>query len=48
MPAHFGAYKEYWLKPFEYPLFNIVSAFLFFGGIVVASLRPVRSQDADS
>jgi hypothetical protein len=34
MPAHFGAYKEYWLKPLDYPIFNIVSATLFIAGLV--------------
>jgi hypothetical protein len=35
MPAHFGAYKELWLKPFEYPIFNLISASLFIGGLVI-------------
>ena len=39
MPAHFGAYQEYWLRPFEYPLFNIVAALLFLGGIVLIARR---------
>jgi hypothetical protein len=46
MPAHFGAYKEYWLRPFEYPGFNIISALLFFGGIAVVALRPVPAVDS--
>lgn len=47
MPAHFGAYKEYWLRPYEYPLFNLVSATVFFGGIVLVARRPLPSQAAE-
>lgn len=47
MPAHFGAYHEYWLHPFDYPLFNVVSALLFFGGIAISANRPTRSVSSD-
>jgi hypothetical protein len=39
MPAHFGAYKELWLKPFEYPVFNLVSATLFVAGWLTLARR---------
>lgn len=40
MPAHFGAYREYWLHPAEYPIFNTILAVLFVAGIVVIARRP--------
>jgi hypothetical protein len=46
MPSHFGAYKEYWLHPFEYPVFNIVCAALFVAGLYVAANRPRRPDAA--
>jgi hypothetical protein len=33
MPAHFGAYREYWLYPNEFPIFNLFSFSLFAGGL---------------
>lgn len=33
MPAHFGAYREYWLHPHEFPAFNLVAAGLFVAGL---------------
>jgi hypothetical protein len=33
MPAHFGAYREYWLHPVEYPIFNICSVAVFIAGL---------------
>jgi hypothetical protein len=42
MPAHFGAYREFWLHPFEYPGFNVVCALLFIAGTVVIARRPAR------
>ncbi len=41
MPAHFGAYREYWLYPFEYPVFNSILTALFIGGLVIAARRPL-------
>lgn len=35
MPAHFGAYQEYWLKPFEFPIFNAICGALFIAGVIV-------------
>jgi hypothetical protein len=29
MPAHFGAYREYWLYPLEYPIFNTIVTGVF-------------------
>jgi hypothetical protein len=46
MPAHFGAYQELWLKPFEYPIFNLVSASLFIGGLVVLARWKKPAQAA--
>ncbi len=40
MPAHFGAYREYWLHPLEYPLFNSIATLLFIGGLVTIARRP--------
>jgi hypothetical protein len=40
MPAHFGAYREYWLYPREYPLFNLVCFALFVLGIALIARRP--------
>ncbi|MFO1428097.1 MAG: hypothetical protein U1F11_14220 [Steroidobacteraceae bacterium] len=40
MPAHFGAYREYWLHPIEYPWFNIVCLGMFIGGLWIAAHRP--------
>jgi hypothetical protein len=35
MPAHFGAYREYWLYPIEYPIFNLISVSVFIAGLVI-------------
>ncbi len=40
MPAHFRAYREYWLYPAEYPIFNTIVATIFVGGIVLIARRP--------
>jgi len=40
MPAHFGAYREYWLHPLEYPIFNLIALALFIAGLVIAARRP--------
>ncbi len=34
MPAHFGAYQEYWLKPHEFPIFNAICGALFIAGVI--------------
>jgi hypothetical protein len=40
MPAHFGAYREYWLYPQEYPTFNTIAAALFVACVLVIARRP--------
>jgi hypothetical protein len=40
MPAHFGAYREYWLYPLEYPIFNAITSAVFVGGVVLIARRP--------
>lgn len=40
MPAHFGAYREYWLHPVEYPIFNLTCLALFAGGVLLIARRP--------
>jgi hypothetical protein len=40
MPAHFRAYREYWLYPAEYPVFNTIVAIIFVTGIVLIARRP--------
>jgi hypothetical protein len=40
MPAHFGAYREYWLYPAEYPIFNAIIAAIFVTGLVLIARRP--------
>ena len=40
MPAHFRAYREYWLYPAEYPVFNTIVAIIFATGIVLIARRP--------
>lgn len=44
MPAHFGAYREYWLHPDEYPVFNLVAFALFVGGLVLIANRPAPAS----
>lgn len=46
MPAHFGAYREYWLYPHEYPVFNAIVSLVFIGGIVLLARRPVKPTAA--
>lgn len=46
MPAHFGAYREYWLYPAEYPIFNTIVAFIFVTGIVLIARRPKPAAHA--
>jgi hypothetical protein len=44
MPAHFGAYREYWLYPFEYPVFNLVVASIFIAGLVLVARPPLPAH----
>ncbi len=46
MPAHFGAYREYWLHPVEYPIFNTFSVSLFVAGLWILTRRPVVAANA--
>ncbi len=46
MPAHFGAYREYWLHPDEYPIFNSIVTLLFVGGVVLIARRPKPQHNA--
>jgi hypothetical protein len=48
MPAHFGAYREYWLYPLEYPVFNALCAAVFVAGLVMAARRPLPQPGAKS
>ena len=48
MPAHFGAYREYWLHPAEYPVFNLACVAVFVAGLVVAARRPSAQPAARS
>jgi hypothetical protein len=48
MPAHFGAYREYWLYPLEYPIFNAILTALFIAGIVAIARRPLPQSTAKS
>jgi hypothetical protein len=45
MPAHFGAYREYWLRPAEYPLFAGVETLLFAFGVLLVA-RAARPRPA--
>lgn len=50
MPAHFGAYREYWLHPNEYPLFNAACFMVFMVGLLLLARRSrhsVAKSDAD-
>lgn len=47
MPAHFGAYRELWLYPAEYPTFNLVSVTLFVGALVLLARRPLPAQSGE-
>jgi hypothetical protein len=46
MPAHFRAYREYWLYPAEYPIFNTIVAIFFVTGIVLIARRPKPAANA--
>lgn len=46
MPAHFRAYREYWLYPAEYPIFNTIVAIIFVSGIVLIARRPKPAANA--
>ena len=48
MPAHFGAYREYWLYPLEFPIFNTIAFLLFVAGLAVIATRqrPAARLDA--
>jgi hypothetical protein len=46
MPAHFRVYREYWLYPAEYPLFNTIVAALFVVGVVLIARRPRPASNA--
>lgn len=46
MPAHFGAYREIWLKPFDFPVFNSIVFAVFAAGLVFFAKRPVPSRRA--
>lgn len=46
MPAHFRAYREYWLYPAEYPIFNTIVAIIFVTGIVLIARRPKPTASA--
>lgn len=39
MPAHFGAYREAWLYPDEFPIFNTFSVALFIGALWLVARR---------
>lgn len=43
MPAHFGAYREYWLLPEQYPVFNTVMALVFIGGVALIAREGRRA-----
>ncbi len=44
MPAHFGAYREYWLYPLDYPVFNTITSLAFIAGLVAVANRPVPAS----
>jgi hypothetical protein len=45
MPAHFRAYREYWLYPMEFPIFNTLTTATFIAGIVILA-RHRRTETA--
>lgn len=45
MPAHFGAYREYWLHPFDYPVFNLFVFAIFVAGLVAIAKRPLPKRE---
>jgi hypothetical protein len=44
MPAHFGAYREYWLYPLEFPVFNAIVTMIFIAGLVAIANRPAKAS----
>jgi hypothetical protein len=48
MPAHFGAYREYWLYPLEYPIFNAMLSTIFVAGIIAIARRPLPQSTTKS
>ena len=44
MPAHFGAYREYWLYPLEYPVFNTIATLVFVSALYMAANRPMPAS----
>jgi hypothetical protein len=44
MPAHFGAYREWWLHPAEFPIFNLSTATIFAGLLFFVANRPKSPQ----
>jgi hypothetical protein len=48
MPAHFGAYREYWLHPFDYPVFNAISVLVFVTALVTIARRPLPGRAGGS
>ncbi len=44
MPAHFQAYREYWLYPLEFPIFNATLTLFFIAGLVAIAKRPVKAS----
>ena len=48
MPAHFGAYSEIWLKPFDYVLANLVVLAIFTAGFVYVARRPGTARTAEA
>ena len=48
MPAHFGAYREYWLYPLDYPIFNAMLSTIFVAGIIAIARRPLPQSTAKS
>ena len=47
MPAHFGAYRELWLYPAEFPIFNAIVTIVFVTTLVVFARRPLPAPGAD-
>jgi hypothetical protein len=46
MPAHFGLYREIWLKPFDYPVANVLMLLSFTAGMIYVARRAVTSREA--
>lgn len=47
MPAHFGLYREIWLKPFDYPLTNGAMLILFVAGLIFVARQAVPGRPPD-